>query len=90
MLRLIVSSAVVLALATPAAAQLPSLGKIQDAVKKVESAKKALDDLNITEDEEIQLGSEISAMLRQQYGVVQDKAVHKYVALDRDAARASQ
>ena len=35
----------------------------------------------LTEDEERQLGADISAQLRQRFGVVQDAAVHKYVTL---------
>ena len=37
--------------------------------------------MNITEEEEIKLGSDVSAKIRQRFGVVQDAAVHKYVTL---------
>jgi len=64
-----------LAVVPPAAAQLGSLGsKLGKAVEKVQ-------DLKITEGEEVDLGSQISAKLRDKYGVVQDAAVHKYVTL---------
>lgn len=64
-----------LTLAAPAGAQLGSLGK------KLGQAAKVVDDLTFTEAEETQLGSEISAKLRDKYGVVQDTAVHRYVTL---------
>jgi len=63
------------AFAVPAYAQLGSI------LKKGEDAKKKVDDLTITEDEERQIGEDISVKLREKYGVVQDPAVHKYVAL---------
>jgi predicted Zn-dependent protease len=64
-----------LAVVPPAAAQFGNLGsKLGKAVDKVQ-------DLKITEAEEIDLGGQISAKLRDKYGVVQDPAVHKYVTL---------
>lgn len=63
------------AISAPAGAQFGNLGK------KLGQAAKAVDDLTFTEAEETQLGSEISTKLRDKYGVVQDKAVHKYVTL---------
>lgn len=46
-------------------------------------AKKAnqVRELQMTEEEEIKLGTEVSAQIRQRYGVVQDAAVHRYVTL---------
>jgi Zn-dependent protease with chaperone function len=38
-------------------------------------------DLQITDEEEQKLGAAVSERIRQRYGVVQDPAVHKYVAL---------
>jgi predicted Zn-dependent protease len=67
-----------LAAARPAAAQLGGFGKALD---KAAKAKQQIDDLTFSDQEEQQLGSEISAKLRDKYGVVQDKAVHKYVTL---------
>jgi predicted Zn-dependent protease len=69
---------VVLAGASPAFAQLGSLGKALDKAKAV---KETADSLTFTDQEEQQIGSDISAKLRDRYGVVQDPAVHKYVAL---------
>ena len=42
---------------------------------------KFIRDLTFSEAEEQQLGSEISTKIRDRYGVVQDRAVHKYVTL---------
>ena len=61
----------VLLLGQPAADQ---FGQIQRAMNKAE-------DFTFTDAEERQLGAEISARLREKYGVVQDPAVHKYVTL---------
>lgn len=68
-------------LAAPLSAQLGQLGK---AVKKADQAKKvvdAVDALIFTDAEKLELGKQVSDKLRLRYGVVQDKAVHKYVTL---------
>lgn len=67
----------VFASAVPAGAQLPKLGQMKD----LQKASSAYQDLKFTEAEEQQLGADVSAKLREKYGVVQDAAVHKYVAL---------
>ena len=68
-----------LALAAPAAAQIGGrIGKIGDAAQKVKDAKDAL---TFNDAEEQELGAKVSAMLREKYGVVQNAALHKYVAL---------
>jgi len=67
------------ACASPASAQ---LGRITDSLKKAKEAKDKLDEITFTDAEEQELGAKVSAMLRQKYGVVQDPAVHKYVALE--------
>jgi len=77
MKRLMVTLGILL-LAAPAYAQLGGLKGIADKGMK---AKGTFDDFNFTPEEEKQLGSDISARLREKYGVVQDKAVHKYVTL---------
>ena len=61
-----------LLVAAPARAQ---FGSLLNKVKEVH------DDLTFTDAEEAQLGEAVSAKLREKYGVVQDKAVHKYVTL---------
>ena len=49
--------------------------------EKAQERKQQLDDMNISEAEEIELGADVSAKIRERFGVVQDPAVHKYVAL---------
>ena len=61
-------------LAAPAAAQFDKIGK------GLAVAKKANDAI-YTEAEKQQLGAEVSAKIRQKFGVVQDQAVHRYVTL---------
>jgi predicted Zn-dependent protease len=68
-------AAVLVCLASPAQAQ---LGRLR---KGLEDAQKKLGDLRITEQEEQELGAALSAQIRARYGVVQDQALHKYVAL---------
>src|SRR4029077_15316218 len=64
-----------LVLVVPVAAQLGQLGKV------LQKGQDATKDLVITDDDERQIGADISAKLREKYGVVQDPAVHKYVTL---------
>ncbi len=56
------------------------LGQI---TKGVQVAKKANEvrDLSMTDAEEAELGANVSARIRTRYGVVQDAAVHRYLAL---------
>jgi predicted Zn-dependent protease len=61
--------------AAPAGAQFGNLGRI------VNKAADVHGDLTFSDAEEQQLGTEISAKIRDKYGVVQDGAVHKYVTL---------
>jgi predicted Zn-dependent protease len=82
-LPLAFTAAMILIFAAPSHAQLGGklggqLGQIRDKAKDV---NKALQDLKFTEAEEQQLGADVSAKLRDKYGVVQDAAVHKYVTL---------
>jgi predicted Zn-dependent protease len=57
--------------------QLGSLGKIGGAVQKANEVR----DIQFTDAEEQQLGAAVSERIRTRYGVVQDAAVHRYVAL---------
>jgi predicted Zn-dependent protease len=77
MTRTVFAGALVCAVLTalPASAQLGRFGKA------LSKAKEVHDDLTFSDQEEADLGSQISAKLRDKYGVVQDKAVHRYVAL---------
>lgn len=61
-----------------AGTQLPKMPKDFNAVMK---RAEQMRDLQITEDEEIKLGSGVSERVRERYGVVQDPAVHRYVTL---------
>ena len=67
-----------LAMASPAYAQ---LGGILNKAQKVQEGKNKLDDLNVSEEEERKIGEDVSAKIRQRFGVVQDPAIHKYVTL---------
>lgn len=72
--------------AAPARAQLPgklgkAAGQARDAADKAKKAAELWDAFNVTEAEELDLGQQVSDKLRARYGVVQDKAVHKYVSL---------
>ena len=57
--------------------QLGQLGKVTEGVKKVSELR----DLQVTDAEEQQLGQEVSARIRERYGVVQSAPVHRYVSL---------
>ena len=61
--------------AAPARAE--QLGKLGGALKKAQQFK----DVEMTDAEEAQLGAQVSQRIRTRYGVVQNPAVHKYVAL---------
>jgi predicted Zn-dependent protease len=65
------------ALAAPAHAQFGGI----DGLKKIQDAKKKFDELNVTEEEERKIGQDVSAKIRQRFGVVQNVPVHKYVTL---------
>jgi predicted Zn-dependent protease len=78
MKRAVLVTLVLLATALPAFAQ---LGSLLDKAGKAAQAGKKVTDLKITDDEERQIGAAVSEKVRQQYGVVQDAAVHRYVSL---------
>jgi len=89
-MRQVVLTLVVLSLASPAAAQFGALDRAQKGLKKLEQAR---DEIVVTEDQERQIGAEVSEKLRARFGVVQDAAVHRYVAsvgllLARETSRA--
>jgi predicted Zn-dependent protease len=67
--------------AAPAHAQ---LGGLSDRLKQAQDAKAKVDkiaDLKMSDADERKLGEEVSAKLRQEFGVYQDKEVARYVAL---------
>jgi beta-barrel assembly-enhancing protease len=49
--------------------------------KAATQAKQAHDDLTFTDEEEQDLGRQVSAKIRERFGVVQDPAIHRYVTL---------
>ncbi len=75
------SAAFVLAAVLTAAPAHAQLGGLMRKAEKVNDAKNKYDDLNITDQEERQLGEQVSMNLRAKYGVYQDKDVTKYVSL---------
>jgi predicted Zn-dependent protease len=77
MTRGIILGAALALLAAPAHAQFGGLDKLK---KGAEIAKKA-DDIHFSDAEEQELGQSVSDKVRAKFGVVQDKAVHRYVAL---------
>ena len=77
-MRLSIIIIAILAVSAPAFAQLGGLGR---RVQQAQERKQQFDDMNITEEEEVKLGAEVSAKIRQRFGVVQNPAVHKYVTL---------
>ena len=66
------------AVSSPADAQ---LGGIVKRAQQVQERKQQFDDLNVSEEEELKIGADVSLKIRQRFGVVQDPAVHKYVIL---------
>jgi predicted Zn-dependent protease len=75
---------VILAIAVSVAATAPAvaddsgqLGQIGGAVRRAQQ----LQELQVSEQEEQQIGAAVSQKMRERYGVVQDANVHKYVAL---------
>ena len=71
--------AVVAALAVCAAGQARAgqLGNLGSLAKRAQQFK----DIEMTEAEELQLGTQVSERIRQRYGVAQNAAVHRYVTL---------
>jgi beta-barrel assembly-enhancing protease len=66
------------ATASPARAQ---LGGILKGANKAVDAKNKVDDLKMSDQEEKQLGEQVSLQLRNRFGVLQDEKVTKYVTL---------
>ena len=69
-------AAALVVLAAPAHAQFGGID-----LKKIQQAKQKYDDLNVSEEEELKIGQDVSAKIRQRFGVVQSVPVHKYVTL---------
>ena len=77
-MKTVILGVVFLVLSAPAQAQFGGLiGRVQKAL----DATKAVDSLNITEEEEVTLGALVSEKVRARFGVVQDPEIHRYVTL---------
>ena len=63
---------------TPAQAQ---FGKILGGANKAIDTKNKIDDMTFTDEEERQMGEQVSLQLRNRFGVYQDEKVTKYVSL---------
>jgi len=72
----VILAAALVAFAVPAHAQFGGID-----LKKIQQAKQKYDDLNVSEEEELKIGQDVSAKIRQRFGVVQSVPVHKYVTL---------
>ena len=81
MKKSIAACAVVVAanlIASPAFAQ---FGGVLDKARQAQGAKEKYDDIKVSDEEERKIGEDVSMKLRTRFGVVQDAAVTKYVAL---------
>lgn len=70
----------VVALLSVSSTAFAQLGNIGGALKKAPVAQ-LVDDMNVTDAEERQIGDDVSLKVRRRFGVVQDPAIHKYVSL---------
>ncbi|HEY2380380.1 MAG TPA: M48 family metalloprotease [Terriglobia bacterium] len=78
-IKILVLAASLMGFAPVAHAQLKG---VLGGLKKVEDVKdKTEKNFDVTPEEEAQIGAQVSANVRQKYGVVQDPEIHKYVAL---------
>ena len=78
LIRVFVSFAVLFGFATAGHAQFGGLKGIANSVNKGLDKFK---DIELSDEEEAKLGEQISANVRQKFGVVQDPDIHKYVTL---------
>ncbi len=77
--RSVITLSVLLLACQAAMAQFPRI--LKDKIDKVDSVAGKFKDVEMTDEEEVRLGEDISARIRNKYGVVQDPAIHKYVTL---------
>lgn len=80
-MKKVILAIAVLAVSAPAHAQLGGLGGAMRKAQQAQDAKKKIDDLTFSEEEEQTIGLDVSEQVRKRFGVVQDKEVHKYVSL---------
>lgn len=76
----VIAAAMLIASASPALAQFGGLGKVVDKANQAKAAKDKYD-VRINEQQEKAIGDQVSQKLRDRFGVYQDPAVTKYVAL---------
>jgi beta-barrel assembly-enhancing protease len=63
------------------ASTVPAFAQIGGVIGRATKTAMTLKDMNITEQDEHAIGALVSQRVREQYGVVQDGSVHRYVAL---------
>lgn len=79
--RIVLAAALVCLVSAHASAQFGGIGKRIDQAKDAADKMNKVRDLKMSDAEERKLGEEVSAMLRQDFGVYQGAAVTKYVSL---------
>ena len=78
MQKVMIAAAVAALLAAPASAgQFGGLDKVGKVTKRAQQFK----DVEMTDEDEQELGAAVSQKIRDRYGVVQDPAIHRYVTL---------
>jgi predicted Zn-dependent protease len=77
----VLKAVLVVALLLTGSPALARFGGLGGTLKKAVEKKEKIDELTISETEERNIGEDVSAKIRERFGVVQDVAVHKYVAL---------
>lgn len=80
-MKTIATFVLALAIAPPVYAQVGAIRKAQDIKGKADQAAKTVGEFTFSPEERAELGGQISGMLRNRFGVVQDRAVTKYVTL---------
>src|ERR1700690_1808223 len=66
---------------TAAPARAGQLGGLMKRAQQAKETNDKLKDVEMTDDEEQQVGAAVSEKIRVRYGVVQDPAIHRYVSL---------
>src|SRR5215468_1039659 len=89
MSKSIAAFAVVVAAQLSAAPAFAQFGGVLDKARQAQGAKEKYDDIKVSDDEERKIGEDVSMKLRTRFGVVQDAAVTKYVALVGSALAAA-
>ena len=81
-MKRVVFGLLLLALCRPADAQIGGfLKKAEQAKEKADQVKEKADQVAVSDAEEARIGRDVSANIRQRFGVVQDPAVTRYVTL---------